>query len=204
MTKGSSIEVLPPESRELQMPAGTPFGVGILGAARFAAIRRVLEHATRAAQAKANFHAAEAAVATSLVNREVAREQLRHIDEIRAEAAAQITEGARIAGLRRRLETMQLEDEIAEAEARRAQARARTTNAAPEVKGGVARDEFADFIDQLRRLPEVMREAAKAKAQIIAEAGGEEKLSESERQMCEMFDVMTQSFMSKKAGDAAL
>lgn len=197
-------EIIPAESHALEMPSGTPLGLGILGAARFSAIRRVLEQATRAANAKASLHAAEGAVAISLVNREVAREQLRHIDVIRDEAGAQITEGARIAGLKRQLEIMALEDQVAEAEARRAQIRSRQSGEASEKKGGVVKDEFADFIDQLRRMPEIVREAAKAKAQIIAEAGGEDKMSEAQREMCEMFDSMTQSFMSKKAGDAAL
>ena len=197
-------EILPAESHALEMPSGTPLGLGILGAARFSAIRRVLEQATRAANAKANFHASESAVAISLVNREVAREQLRNLDTIREEAAAQITEGARIASLRRRLEIMALENQVAEAEARREQVRARTGKEGSEQKGGVVKDEFADFIEQLRRMPEVVSEAAKAKAQVIAEAGGADKLSEAQSQMCEMFDAMTQSFMSKKAGDAAL
>jgi hypothetical protein len=202
--KTPKTEIFPAESHELEMPSGTPLGLGILGAARFSAIRRVLEQATRAANAKANLHAAEGAVAVSLVNREVAREQLRNIDVIREEAAAQITEGARIASMRRQLEIMELEDRVAEAEARREQVRARKGSDGSEQKGGVVKDEFADFIEQLRRMPEVVSEAAKAKAQVIAEAGGEDKLSDAQRQMCEMFDAMTQSFMSKKAGDAAL
>jgi hypothetical protein len=202
--KNPRTQILPADSHALEMPSGTPLGLGILGAARFSAIRRVLEQATRAANAKANLHAAESAVAVALVNREVAREQLRNIDVICDEAAAQITEGARIASLRRQLETMELEDRVAEAEARREQIRARKGGDGSARKGGVVKDEYADFIDQLRRMPEVVSEAAKAKAQVIAEAGGEDKLSEAQRQMCEMFDAMTQSFMSKKAGDAAL
>src|ERR1700687_4835496 len=130
-----------PAERELRMPDGTPLGLGILGAARFSAIRRVLDSAARAAMAKANFHNAETAVASSLVGRERARRQLENIEEICADDEARFKEGAEIASLRRRLEKMELEDQIADRQARRAKLRGAGGQTGAQA-GGVAQDEF--------------------------------------------------------------
>ncbi|HTT98824.1 MAG TPA: hypothetical protein VMF58_12295 [Rhizomicrobium sp.] len=199
-----TVEILPAESHALEMPAGTPLGLGILGAARFSAIRRVLEQAARAANAKAQLHAAEGAVSNALVNREVARERLRRVDEICQEAGDQITDGVKIARMRRKLEIMKMEDDVAEAEARRAGAKTNKAAVEDVAKPTAAKDDVAEFIDQIGRLPQIVQAVEKAKAQLIADAGGQDKLSEAQLQVCEMFDAMTQAFLSKKAGDAAL
>ena len=192
-----------PAEREVRMPAGTPLGLGILGAARFAAIRRVLDYAAGAATAKANFHNAEAAVASSLVGRERARRQLENIEEICDDDVARFKAGAEIGSLRRRLEKMEVEDQIADREARRDKLRG--VSGQPGAKsGGVAKDEFAAFMDDLKRLPEVINAVSSAKEQIIKKAGGTDKLSKSDKAACDMFDAMLQGFMSKRAGETAL
>jgi hypothetical protein len=182
-------EIIPPESRELRMPSGTPLGLGFLGAARFSAIRRVLDHATRAAEAKANYHAAEGAIATALVHREVAREQLLHLDAIRDEVGRKITEGAYIAQLERRLKIIELEDKVAEREAARTakSAAAQPSSAKP---AAAASDKFASILDDLKRIPELAKTAAGVKAQIIQDAGGEDKLDEGQRTMLETIDAI--------------
>lgn len=190
--------ILPSDSDELRMPIGTPLGLGFLGKARFAAIRRVIDEATRAAQAKANYHIAEGAVAESLVNREVSRERLRNLDTIRQEARDQITEGAALASLERKLARMELEDQIAEKEAARARVKARQQNA-EEKSAGVARDAIADFIEDLKRMPEVAKAAADVKAQIVKAAGGEDKLDEGGKQMVETIDALMAAFVQKQA-----
>jgi hypothetical protein len=197
-------EVLPPESRELRMPDGTPLGLGFLGAARFSAIRRVLDYATRAAEAKANYHAAEGAVAISLIHREVAREQLRNLDTIRQDAADKITEGAYLAKLERKLRTMELEDQIVERED--ARAKAKTTKQgqerpAPDTR---ASDKFADILADLKRIPELAKTGAAVKAQIIADAGGEDKLDEGQRTMIETIDAILAAVVQKQAEDNIL
>jgi len=197
------IEILPAEGNELRMPSGTPLGLGILGAARFSAIRRVLDHATRAAQAKANYHAAEGAVAESLVYREVARERLRNLDAIRQETADQITEGALLAKLERKLQRMEIEDRIAEREASRARVKAREQGQPPGT-AGVARDHFADFMEDLKRMPEIAKAATEVKAKIVTDAGGEEKLDEGGKQMIEIIDSMLTAFVSKQAEEKFL
>lgn len=195
-------EVLPPEGRGVSVPAGTPFGLAILGAARFSAIRRVIEQYERALRAKEAAILAEGAVATAIARREVAREQLRHIDLLRNEESERIQHAVTTAKLRRRLELLELEDQLAEREARRASAKQPTGAASSGASG--ASDDFSAFMDDLRKLPEIAKAVAGAKEQVIRQAGGEGELSDAQRAVCEMFDSMLQSFMSKKAGEAAL
>jgi hypothetical protein len=195
-------EVLPPESRGVRVPAGTSFGLAILGAARFAAVRRVIEQYERALRAQEAAHLAEGAVATAIARRDVAREQLRHVDQLREEEGERIQHVIATAKLRRRLELMELEDQVAEREARRATAK--RPSADPPPAANDAPDDFAAFMADLRRLPEIAKAVATAKEQVIRQAGGEENLSDALRGVCEMFDAMLQSFMSKRAGEAAL
>jgi hypothetical protein len=196
-------EVLPPETGSLRMPSGTPLGLGILGAARFGAIRRVIDAYERARRAQVTAIDAEAEVANALTRKAVANTQLRNIDTICADEESRIVEMAHIAKLRRELERMELEDEVADRKARRK----KLTGAADQTfdsKNGVASDDFAAFMDDLKRMPEMVQAVQTAKDQIIKDAGGEDKLSEAQKQACEMFDAMLQSFISKKAGDSAL
>lgn len=195
-------EVLPPESRGVRMPNGTPLGLGILGAARFNAIRRVIDQYERALRAKEAAILAEGAIANAMVRREVALEQLRQVDLLREEEGERIRHVVTTAKLRRELERMELEDQVAERRARRAGAATSPNNepsAAP--NGG---DDFAAFMDDLRKMPDIVNAVAAAKEAIVQQAGGQEKLSEAEQQACETFDAMLNSFMSKKAGEGAL
>lgn len=195
-------EVLPPESQGVRVPVGTPLGLAILGAARFSAVRRVIEQYERALRAQEAAYLAEGAVATAMARREVAREQLKHLDAFRDEEAERIRHVIAAAKLRRRLELMELEDQVGEREARRAGANRGSTETVSDAEPKP--NEFSAFMDDLRNLPEIAKAVAAAKAQIVTQAGGEERLSEAERAICEMFDTMLQSFMSKRAGEAAL
>jgi hypothetical protein len=198
-------DVLPPESRGVRMPAGTPLGLGILGAARFNAIRRVIEQYERALRAKEAAILAEAAVASAIARREVGREQLRHLDRLREEEGARIEHAITAANLRRRVELMDLEDQIAERESRRAAARSsRTSEALPTAGSNDVTNEFTAFMDDLRKLPEIAKAVEGAKQEIVRQAGGAENLTDAQRGLCEMFDAMLQSFVSKRAGEAAL
>lgn len=197
-------EVLPPESRGVAMPGGTPFGLAILGAARFNAIRRVIDQYERALRAKEAAILAEGAVANAIAHREVAREKLRHLDMLREEEAERIKHLAAVNKLRREVERMELEDQVAELKARRVTATAKQSAAAEPSSPKAAPDDFSAFMDDLRKLPGVVNAVAAAKDQILKAAGGEENLSEAQRQVCEMFDAMLQSFVAKRAGEAAL
>jgi hypothetical protein len=199
-TKPTPTEIMPSEVGELRMPSGTPLGLGILGAARFSAIRRVLEHATRAAEAKARFHGAEGAVATSLVNREVAREKLRNIDTIRQDAADFITESAYIAKMERKLRAMELEDQIAVREQERKDAKA--AKKPKEVAGEAARGKFEEILDDLKHIPELVKTATAVKEQIIKDAGGEDKLDEGQRTMIETIDAIIMAAVQRQAEGA--
>jgi hypothetical protein len=143
------------------------------------------------------------------VAREVAREQLNNIDIIRQETADQIVEGARLATLKRTLERMELEDKIAEREAMRqralkSQQRSEQASDTAPPTAGVARDQFAEFIEDLRRIPEVAKAAADVKAQIIKDAGGEEQLGEQGRQAVDTIDALLAAFVQKQAGEKLL
>jgi len=185
------------------MPSGTPFGIAVFGGMRFKAIRYVIEQYEATLLAKARALEAEAVVANSLVRREVALVPLRHLDTIREEEANRIIESATIARLRRKLERMELEDEVTAREARRQSANKKAGALGAEA-GGAASDDFADFMENLRKLPEIVKAAGEARSQIVKDAGGEDKLTDAQKQACELLDAMMQSFMSKKAGDAAL
>jgi len=178
-------------------------GIAVFGGMRFKAIRYVIEQYEIALLAKARALDAEAAVANSLVRREVALVPLRHLDAIREEEANRIIEYATIARLRRELERMELEDQVAERKARRQSANKRAGALASEAGGG-ASDDFAAFMENLRKLPDVVKAAGDARAQIVKDAGGEDQLTDAQKQACDMLDAMLQSFISKKAGDAAL
>jgi hypothetical protein len=206
--------VVPPGQREVRMPAGTPFGLGFLGAARFSAIQRVLEHAERAARAKAAFHDARGAIADAIVREVGAVEQLNHLDTIREQTADRIRhahaaqlrqeqaaiEAEEIAALGRKLKKIELEEEVRAKEARLKKSRDASESAE---RDAFARDEYAEFMEGLKKFPEIMQAAAEMKAQIIKSAGGEDKLTEAHKNMLDMIDAMMQSFMAKKASDSA-
>ena len=202
-------EVLPPETRTgLRMPDGTPLGLGFLGAMRFDAIRRVLDSYERALRGAVAVRDAEAEHNNALARRAVSHEQLMNLDTIRAverkrilAEAAHLDEEANINKLRRTVERLELEEKVIEREGRLQRAKAKRDCGAPEDQAG---DDFTAFMSDLKRMPEMVKAVQEAKAQIIREAGGEDKLSEAQRQACDVFDSMLQTFMSKKAGESAL
>jgi hypothetical protein len=196
--KVTRFDVLPPEPAQLRMPAGTPLGVGILGAARFSAIRRVLEHA---AQAKASYLQAQTAVTRAYIGLEAAREELLHLDTIRDDVADRIQEGARIAKMQRQLERLEMEERLAAAQARSDKRRGATDQPANShtQKG----DEFSELLSELEQLPRAAKAVAAAKEQIVRNAGGEEELSDADRAVCDMLDAMLQAFISKRTSGMA-
>jgi hypothetical protein len=197
-------EILPPSVTELRMPAGTPLGMGILGSMKFAAIRRVLEHAGRAEDARASLLHSQAAVADAYIAREVARERLRNVDTICDQETDRIQSGARITRLRNQLEVMELEARVAERQAALAPSVPASVAAAPASKTGGTPADIEAFLEDLRHIPGIVRAVAEVKEQIVSGAGGEERLSDAERASCEVLDGMLQAFMSRKGGDAVL
>jgi len=187
----------------MRMPAGTPLGIGLLGSMRLSAIRRVYEHAQRAAAAKASYHDAQGAVADALTRREAAFEQLENIDIIRADVADGIIEGAASNKLRRKRDRLQLEAEVEALEAAARQRRA--TAAQPSVPNAATppqQDEFNQTLVLLRRMPEVAKAAADVKAEIVRSAGGDDRLTEADRDMLATIDAIVQSATSRQAEDS--
>lgn len=209
-------QVVPPrsDSTRLTMPDGTPLGLGILGRMRFNAIRRVLEGYEQALRAKAAVIDAGVAVGAAIIRREQMEVQLGELPTIREDERRRIMLAskrlksadeefdavAEIARIRRKLELLEAKEQLAAAEARTKQQKPQASND----DGGIDADEFAAFIDTLKRMPDIVSAVAAAKEQIIKEAGGADKLSEAQQQACDLLDAMLQAFMSKKAGDAAI
>ena len=206
--------VLPPDGYELRMPSGTPLGIGFLGAARFAAIKRVFDQMERAYRAVGHAVDARSEVNDAMVRHAASLEQLNHLDTIRGDVATRIIKGAEVnrlllenQALRLRLDQMELEDQFAAKELARAKARApaesaSTASATPST--APKPDDFAVFIRDLQRMPDVAKAAAAVKEQIIKDAGGETNLNEAGRQMVEMIDAMMTAFVQKKAEDRML
>lgn len=196
-------QVLPPDhTNDIRMPSGTPLGMGILGAMRYSAIRRVLEEYERARRAKALAHQAESAEADALVGREVARERLRNIDTIRADEANRIhhaydarireendaKEVAEVTKLKRILEKLEIQERIDITQAR---SDARKTSGSDRA----TRDEQAEIIATIDRVPSLMEAVRAAKAKI--DEGGDG--SDGEEGIKETLDALVQSFVAKQA-----
>ena len=202
-------QVLPPEhTHDIHMPTGTPLGLGIFGAMRYAAIRRVLEEYEKARWAKARAHEAEAGEADALLAREVARQRLRNIDTILADETNRIQhlhdtrliehtallrkeddakDDAKIAGLRRTLERLELEERIAIAQGR---VDARKKVPAETEK----RDEHKEFLDELGRIPELVAAARSIKAKIA-----EGSASPGDEGVLDEIDALVQGWIAKQA-----
>ncbi len=209
-------EIVPPRSdaTRLTMPNGTPLGLGILGRMRFNAIRRVLEGYEQALRAKAAGIDAGVAVGAAIIRREQMEVQLGELPTIREDerrrimlaskrlkvAEEEFDAFAEIARVRRKLELLEAKEQLAEAEARGKLKKAGGRNG----NDGVKSDEFESFMSDLGKMPDIVKAVEAAKEQIIKDAGGADKLTEAQQQVCELFDAMLQSFISKKAGDAAL
>lgn len=202
-------------TQELRMPDGTPLGLGFLGSARFAAIRRVLDQAQRAAQSKAALVDAVNEIGNAYVRRGIVLEQLENLDTIRSTEADRIRiayesqlRAEHLAKLKQELEQLELEDQIAAKRMARAKAQAAASGAlqAANNSGQLAPkpDEFALLINDISRIPEVMKVAAAVKAEIVKDAGGEERLTQAQKEMVELIDVLLTSFMQKQAENRIL
>ena len=166
-------EILSRERHELRLPAGTPFGIAILGAARFSAMRRVFEQAERAALAKASFHDAQGAIADAITRREASFEQLNHLDTIRKNTADRIQAAydaerdmEELARLRRQLEKMEVENQIH-------QLRAARGGPKTEDRFAPSPSEEEEILAWFAKVPNFVKHAEAAKAEIIKNAGGE-------------------------------
>lgn len=196
-------QVLPPEStNDIHMPSGTPLGLGVFGAMKYAAIRRVLEEYEKARRAKDLAHRAEAGEADALVEREIARERLRNIGTILEDEANRIRhaydarlreeadakEVAEIAKLRRSLEKLEIQERIdivqARSDTRKSQDSDKTT-----------RDEQAEILATIARVPPLMDAVRAAKAQIDATGNG----SDEDQGIKDVLDALAQSFVAKHA-----
>jgi hypothetical protein len=205
-------EVLPPEARgQLTMPAGTPLGLGFLGAMRFEAIRRVLESYERALRSAEAVRDAETAHNAALARRAVSHEQLLNLDVIRkierdriqmestriTGESVRIKEEAEIAGMRRKLEKLEVEGKLVTKQAQLDRLRSGTDANEQE-------DEFSELITQLRQMPGIADAMLKTKEDIVKKFGGEDKLGEEGQQLIETMNALINATLQKRAEGSML
>ena len=188
-------ETLPPANRvEVQMPEGTPLGLGFLGAMRFDAIRRVLDHYELALRSAVQVRDAEGEYYKALARRAQSHEQLLNLETIReTERAKLFLEADRVAGdsliakLQQQLEQLELETKIAEQQAK-----------LQKVKGGQedkiepveVKDGLTDLIVEMRRLPALAEAMIAVKEEIVKKYGGEDKLGEEGQQLIDTVNAL--------------
>lgn len=193
-----SLNIAQVQDGQIRMPAGTPLGMGVLGAMRLSAIRRVYEHAQRAEAARSALIEAQNQTGEGLVRREAVLGQLENVDTIRRAVATRIIKGAKIEEAKLDIELLELEERKRQLEDA---ARQRRAPAAPPPgeQAAAPADEFADLMMILRRMPEITKAAAAAKADIIRDAGGEDKLSDANREMLATIDAIVQGAAARQA-----
>ncbi len=196
-------EVLPPEARGLRMPADAPGGFGILASMKYAAIRRVIEERERTLLAIERHESAEVAALDALGRKEAARERLRNVETIRADARASVEhafnqrrrveaaerEAAELDQMKRQLERIRTQEEI-----ERAQRSLNKAKGEPDTGGSTKLDEF---LQTLGRFPDILTEVNRIKAQIHA-AAPDGVLGEAEQQMIDMLDAMVAGWAAKQ------
>lgn len=181
-------EVLPPERRDVQLPPNTPAGIPFLAQAKYWAARRALESYTKAL-------GAQAAAYRELEARERARQgferslvQSEHLDDLRrieelkiVEELASLVEASGIREFRTRSLKAQTEAEAIEAERRLETVK---NPPAPEPKDERSAAERAGIdIAKMRKDAEALKNA------LIECYGGEDKLTEEDRDLLAQVDV---------------
>lgn len=210
-------EIIPPEARHksVQMPDGTPLGLGFLGAMKFDAVRRVFDSYERALRAAESARDAEAAHHNAVTRREVAKEQLLNLDTIREaernrilnESKRMVTEAERakeeaeLEKLRRKLAKIELQVQIAEKNGQlervKAKYEARDRQQSP-------KDEFTDLLEELKRMPDIAQALIATKANIVKQFGGEENLGEEGQQLIDSLNSIISATIQKRASDKLL
>lgn len=187
-------EVLAPENRGVRMPDGTPLGLGFLGAAKFNAVGRVLDAYERALRSAISARNAEADHMDAKVRLAIAHERLNQVPLFRQAEARRIEREVEIAEMRGELERLQLQQQISEAK----QLRTKQQTEERQAKADSDADQFTAFMNDLKRLPEMLKACARAKEDIIRDAGGEDKLSDAQRNMCDFIDAWLESLYNQR------
>src|SRR5205823_6189767 len=144
----------------------------------------------------------EGAIADARVRKEAALEQLNHIPTIRQSVADRIhfaydqqKRAQDAAVYRDEIDKIRRQLDLLEA---KAELRRRQAELEKEARGGPTEerersnptpDEEADILRWFGKVPNFVRNAEKAKEEIIKNAGGEENISESVRAICDTIDA---------------
>lgn len=181
-------EVLPPERRDVQLPPNTPAGIPFLAQAKYWAARRALESYTKAL-------GAQAAAYRELEARERARQgferslvQSEHLDDLRrieelkiVDELASLVEASEVREFRTRALKALTEAEAIEAE-RRLEAVKNPPEPEPKDERSAAERAGID-IAKMRKDAEALKKA------LIECYGGEDKLTEEDRDLLSQVDV---------------
>ncbi len=187
-------EVIPRERRDVQLPPNTPAGIPFLAQAKYWAARRALESYTKALAAQTGaFRALEARESARLdFERSLVRvehlDDLRRIEELKIiEELSSLVESREVREFRTRALKAQTEADAIEAERR---LEAIKNPQAPESKSERSAAEQAGIdIVQLRT------DAEKLKKTIIECYGGEDKVTEEDRNFLSQVDVAIRNKM---------
>jgi hypothetical protein len=203
-----------PGNLEPRMPLGVRFGIGVFGVNKFGAIRRVFDAMERANRAEAGYHDSQGAVADAITRKVSAFTQLERLDTIRNDAAQRIegayehTKHVRDAALRaeevaiemHQIEKLRRELDLLEAQENLRLRREQINKA----RGGQTEQptpppsEEAEMMAWFTKMPDFVKHVEAAKAKIIADAGGEENISESIQAVLDTLDSILQAVLARK------
>jgi hypothetical protein len=197
-------EIVPAEQRAvLHMPTGTPLGLGVFGAMRFDAIRRVLDHYTIALQSAVLAVDAEEEYKRRLAARDGVRELSLHIEAVRAIERLKIrTEADRlertreIEALQHELARLELQTKIAEQSVLLERAKGKLGTEEPELEA--AKDDYDRLIQGMQRLPGIAEAYIATRDGIVAKFGGEDKLGDDGKQMIETLNAFMSGAIQKR------
>jgi hypothetical protein len=221
-------EVLPAgQPTPLRTPPDAPFPLtlGMFGMMKYAALRRIIEARELAIRAATQMYDAQTENTQAYIRHAVALESVNqlpliradernrilhsHNERLRQEAARERVENdaieeAKLKDLNRQLRSLETQEQMMIVRMRMAQHGQPV--AAPKVELAAAPAEDAGhsaFMRNLYSLKDIVGTARKVKEEIIRDAGGEDNLSEGDREMVEFIDATVKMYMSKRTESAA-
>ena len=190
-------ELVARERRDVQLPPNTPAGIPILAQAKYWAARRALESYTKALTAHTEAFTALEARERARQRFEVSLVQTEHLDDLRrieelkvVEELASLVEASEMRDFRTRTLRAQAEAEAIEAERRLEAVKNPPT---PEPKDERSKTERAGIdVTQMRI------DAAALKKTFIESCGGEDKMTQEDRDILDQIDVAVRNKMAER------
>ncbi|MGO8754652.1 MAG: hypothetical protein ACLQHK_05420 [Gallionellaceae bacterium] len=193
-------EVLPPERRDVQLPPNTPAGIPFLAQAKYWAARRALESYTKALAAQTGAFRELEARERARLDFERSLVQVEHLDDLCRieeleiiEKLASLVEASEVRKFRTRALKAQAEAEAIEAE-RRLEAVKNPSVSEPKNERSATERTGIDIVQ--------MRTDAEALKKTLIECyGGEDKLTEEDRDLLAQVDVAIRNKIVERLED---